>query len=134
MQISEFNYQMDRMSAVFGPYHPERSKIIWSEVKEFAAEEWRKIIDAFVSENRYQPTITEIREKLSLVRERVYLNQKRVQAQEAKEFFMIANDDQMRGSILQTIIKRMQGCVADDVWDNFVNGLNKLVTNTPPAA
>jgi len=131
MQPSEFKSHMDRLAEQFkNTYSQARVELIWREVRDFDAYWWGRLVDKLLGECRHSPLLPEIREAMSIERERSWSRQKQHNAQEAREFFLIADDTEARKSTLATILRRVQGRVPDDEWKQFVHGITSLGTRT----
>lgn len=128
MTPGHFQGQMKRLTAQFPQaYSQERVALIWREVQGFSDAWFTRIVDKFVGECRQAPLMAEFRNEISFERERNWSKQKEQHAQDARDFYLIAQDNDMRGSIVKTIIDRMQGNCPDETWNGFTAGLQKLV-------
>lgn len=130
MTESFFQMQLRRLTTNWpNTYNSERSALLWREVKDFSDEWFARLVDRFIGELRQPPLMPEFREAISAERERNWSREKAQHARDAKEFFLIANDPDFRGSVIKTIIERMQGKVPEKTWNEFIHGLNKLTGN-----
>lgn len=131
MRIDEFETHLNRLRDVFGDrnYTDERAKVFWREVRDMDASWWARTVDRFIGECKFAPLMPEFREVITRERERNWSVEKSCHTRDAKEFFLIADDPEIRGSVMKTILDRMNGKVSDQVWGEFMPGLNKLVGN-----
>lgn len=79
MTESEFNAQMNRLTAQFGKsfYTTERQVLIWDAVGTLDGFTFRRIVDKLIGECRQAPLVPEIREHVARERERLWSSTKR---------------------------------------------------------
>lgn len=136
MNLNHFQTQINRLAETYGGQHYKRERIelIWREVGSFPDSWLTRTVDRFIGELRQPPLVSEFREEASKERERSWSREKDQHARDAQHFFMIADDPTMRQSVLKTILDRMNGKVPDLVWNDFMKGLDSLVSNSERAA
>jgi hypothetical protein len=116
-----FVMQMARLERQFNSkFGEERGKILWREVKDLSDAWFVTVIDKLLGECRYMPMVIEFREEISRERERVWRNQKKANAKDARDFYAgnLYQADDTR-TICKTIVSRLLGNVLDAEYSTF---------------
>lgn len=123
-----YQNQMNRLAETYGAQHykRERVELLWREVKNLSNPWFAQVVDRFIGESKFAPLLPEFREEIARERERNHSLDKRQHSKDAKEFYLMADCPDQRGSMLKTILERMENKVSDDVWNQFTTGIEKL--------
>lgn len=123
---------MQRLVSQFGSqfYSEERIKLFYNEVSSLDAASWRAIVDRFIAEFRHAPILPEIREAISLEREKRWATEKRQHQKDAEDFFHTRYSNGEKGHIAETIKNRIMDKMDDSRWEKFMSDLERSAEPT----
>jgi hypothetical protein len=128
MTSLEFATQIDRLKNTFSEkaYPPERVKLIWRFVAEFTPTWLEREVDGFLATFKFAPVPNDFSIAAAEERERMWAEQKKQNAQEAKDFWAGTLDPIETAHICQMIRKRIVGAALDSEWESFSSALTTL--------
>lgn len=127
MTLVEFRTQLQRLTSQFGQtnYSEERVRLIFQEVSSLEVGQWKNIVDRLIAESRFPPLLPDIREAMSLEREKKWRHEKAQHQKDAEEFFVSAISNDEKTIMAQTIKDRMFNRIDDAQWEKFLADLNR---------
>lgn len=128
MTQQEFIRQMNRLISVYGVafYAEERRKLVWNEVGMLPDATVTRIVDSMIGSLRQAPLLPEFREYAAREREKAWLAEKKLRADDAKEFWSGSLMPDETREICQIIKKRLLNQVSDKDWTTFMKGISQL--------
>lgn len=123
----EYNEQVDRLKRTFGEKHfpADRYNLIWVATKEFPVEWFSRLVDQMIAGMRQAPMPADF---IEAAREQKFRDHEKRKKNETPSFndwaTKFTRDDERM--MAQMIIKRLQGTVSDDDWNNFQRMLDDL--------
>lgn len=118
----EFMIQMNRITNCFGSkYFPmERIKLIKEETKDLGNFELARIVDYFVGNSKFAPTVEDFRKQKALLREQKNARLKAFNAQQAQDFWEGKYAPEEKTWIMENIRKRFRGEISDEDYSAFL--------------
>jgi len=123
----EFENEIRRLFSTFGEkaFTPERLQIIWKEVKDFEFTWMQRNITEILAGNERAPLPKDFAVLATKERQRIYEIEKAKNTREAEKVWNWLSSEEI-GFICQGIRDRIQGKVADEKWNSFVNVLKEM--------
>lgn len=127
MTEQQFAVQLNRLSSAFGKniYSDERSRLIWREVNTMSAAWWERFVDKAIGDSTHAPLLPQIRESLSLERERTRERERAQEKQDADDFWSGRLMPEEKKQIVHMIKRRIMGQVSDADYEAFMRVLPK---------
>ena len=116
-----FQKGIAQMRELWGANNIGSAKIdlYWGELKDFNSRQITSIINTLMGELQFAPTVVQVREKCSQLREKIRQFEREQERRDARDFWegtYHSNDVKM---IVETIKNRMEGKCDDKTWIEF---------------
>jgi hypothetical protein len=122
-----FQNQMGRLSERWrGVYVPSLVEIIWREASQLSNEWFTRTVDDLIGCCRQAPLMPELRERISIERERLWQQEKKQNAKDARDFWAGTLMPEESRIICQAITARIERRLSDEHWESFMRGLEGM--------
>ena len=130
MTWDEFKEQSQRLFDAFGtkPLYQKRATLIWHEVSTLPVTDFAKMVDEFIGNSNFFPTMEQVLERRAKAREKQRYWDKINEETDAKQA-MASSEVKY---IIQSIMDRINGKMTDEEWNGLIKGLNEHSSTENP--